>query len=97
MEAYEKRLKDLPQIDKELEKSIKELEMQVEEQETQKQLNNIAIEGLKTELAKLANKVDEKENEIQGLLESEEKTVAREKRYMVQVENLTKKIEATRL
>lgn len=44
-------------------------------------------------MSTLTNRIEAKENELQGLSETEEKSTAKEKKYMQQVDALTKKIE----
>jgi len=44
-------------------------------------------------LSVLTKRIESKENELQGLGETEEKSTAKEKKYMLQVDALTKKIE----
>lgn len=49
---------------------------------------------MKNDLSTLTKTIEAKENELQGLSESEEKSTAKEKKYMLQVDTLTKKIES---
>jgi len=55
-------------------------------------LQNIKIKALESDLIKLDKSLETKENEIQELGESEEKTAAKEKKYFMQIENYNKKI-----
>lgn len=49
---------------------------------------------MEEEMGKLDKALETRENEIQELTESEEKSALKEKKYFMQIENYNKKIEA---
>lgn len=54
---------------------------------------NVKIKLMEEEMGKLDKAIETRENEIQELAESEEKSAQKEKKYFMQIENYNKKIE----
>ena len=57
------------------------------------QAQHLKIKLYQEEMSKLDKVMETRENEIQELTESEEKTTIKEKKYYMQIENYNKKIE----
>lgn len=58
---------------------------------------NIKIKLMEEEMGKLDKALETRENEIQELTESEEKSAMKEKKYFMQIENYNKKIEGLKV